>query len=442
MVGGDTDRQETDERRLHRRAVLAGLGLSAAVALAGCPGDDEQIEQSQSDADTEVSDSQHGSLDTETVTGTARPPPEYRDFVPAALDEIPAITYTTPGDFTDTVSHRIQNELASEMGYLGLRFERFEYVASIGNTNVAQGLIDQSAVGRSIYNTSYDHVGEYGALDLYDRTDDRDRTLAIGDETVIVADDQWDEAREAIEDIVDVKRGTATGLHETNETFDLITDRVGSASAGWLLPLAGFALEPEPELWAKSFRFGQETVSSVDTYLFQPAVTEADLDPWIEELRRNLQARVAEGRDSLFDRSAGEFGVTVEQQADVTIVVFARQLDRENSDSAQTTFPQVTSSETPLITWGIRDEGDRITVTHEAGEPIDAERLTVLSDGNDPERDSTDQQFSDEFERVEPGDQLLLDSEGSQNLERISNLVVTAELSSGNRYRMLIYHRD
>jgi len=70
------------------------------------------------------------------------------------------------------------------------------------------------------------------------------------------------------------------------------------------------------------------------------------------------------------------------------------------------------STPTPAVTWLVDRDGAAATatVTHAAGDPVEAERLTLeTSDGE------TDRQFADAYETVDPGDSVTIAFEAASD---------------------------
>lgn len=370
-----------DERKYYtRRKVLAGTLGAGMVASAGCltamPSLGQQI--------------RFGRVD-EPTSG----PPIYRDWIPAEGTDsefgLSSLVFIQPGSLgIESVGHGAtlwSTIIKQQLDYVGMDFESFDYVLAYDDFVVARGDIDWSAVESTIARTSYERAGEYETLTLY-RRDDTNRTLGIGDDVMVGG--RGDTAQAAIERVYDTGRGTRTRRHETDQEFATVTERVGaspslSLGTGPMLPYDDSPDHPDSEWSTMEYRFDDEYVYLITTLVYPEgeSVPTRHLEETVYESDHAVSAT------NVDIRADGRFGVIVIQLTHSEIRAMNDRPDGYHE---------------PFITWGIKDDGDTLTLVHETGDTVDASWLSVEIDG-----EPTDEQFGDEFDTVGPGDRLGID---------------------------------
>lgn len=376
-----TNRSTPTRRGVLGAALAGGLSLSAGC-LTSVPSLGQQVN--------------FGRVDEPPVEE-----PVYRDWIPADRMDDPGtgigIQFVHPGNLgRDTIGAANsfwRDIMVTQMDYVGIEFETFDYGISLGSETLAVGAIDHSAVDRTIERTSYQSAGQYESLQLYHR-EDTDRTIAVGDDVVVSS--THDDARSRIETLYDTGQGTNSRAHEVDDEFALATDRIGSCpslhlSQGSTNPSNERESLPESQWSAMGFRFDETYVYYVSTYLYPPgeAASQRDLEEFVHD---NARATSSLNVDV---RTDDRFGVIVMQLSHETY------LDQSGGDP---------SFRSPHITWGVQANSDTITLIHEAGDSVDADVLTVQARAADGEYEPTDEQFTDSFDTVDPGDRLTVDT--------------------------------
>lgn len=374
-----------------RRRLLSGLATACGAAVAGCttlPAFGQQV--------------RFGSVDR-PETG----PPDYRDWIPTRdrSDQFDgfrtSVEYLEPGtrgrDLLGTPYGG--TGVKPGMDHVGVDLSGFEWAAEARGSVVAKGTVETETVETALDGTGYDRYGSYGGYTVYER-DDLQRVLAHGDEYVLFSG-YIDEPMQFIEPIIDAGSGRQTRLHEAESRFEALTDSVRAPPWVRVRPGSVTVDGSEAVMEARSVDFGDSTVYPGRAFVFEESadVSEQDVRDSISEYPEALEANRVE--------------VTVDGPVATAVAKLPPETFRE--------LDNVALYDQPIITWGLAWEpGDSTAVlTHEAGDPVDAETLRVYlkdiagtaNDGTDGPQppDPADEQFSDSHDRIEPGDSLTLD---------------------------------
>lgn len=374
------------------------------------------------------------------VYDPAPDPPIYRDWVPEVVgggEEKPTVIYTTPSNLgADTVGIPFTigwTVITSRMDYVGVDLRSAAYAVSISgfpteeqsddSVTVVRVPVDRSAVHATLDRTSYEHAGEYENLELFTR-ETPDRTVAIGDEVLLGATGQG--ARSRIERTFDTWQGTEPRLVDADDEFRTVTDRVGASPFLHLGPSQPRRSDssgdhPKAEWSTMEYRFDDEYSYVITTRVFPEGV---------EPSRRYLEEYIHQRTDGFEPyqvdiRTDGRYGVVAMQAPQETMV-----------DSAD----RPAGFWEPHSTWDVDDDGERITLTHEAGDPIDASLLTVEIGLEYGSSEEAEQQFSDQFETVTPGDSLTVDLPERLEIDGLS--IVGSVPNTENTWQLLRYSRD
>lgn len=390
--------EETDDTP-SRRAVLAGIATAAGAATSGCttlPSFGQQV--------------RFGSVET-----PATDRPRYRDWLPhfelpdgaRADDDIVRahVEYLEPGNRgRELLGTPVGGQsVKPAMDHVGIEFESIDWAVEYRRSVVARTTVDVPTVERALDPTGYEPYGSYEGYRLYER-DDLNRVIAVGEESLVFSG-YVSEPTEYVTRYIDAGAGRTTRRHEAQDGFGSITDEVGAPS--WTRIRAGtFNVGGSTaRLRARSVEFDDERVYAGRQFLFEAGadVTESEIRAQISQYPEALEA------------------TRVDVQVDGPLVTVVGQLPPESYRTVST----VELYDQPIITWGLDwSEGDTTaTLTHEAGDTVDASVFTVglqpLSSRTDSEGDPsprpsrpTDEQFADHYDRIEPGDSLSIDVGG------------------------------
>lgn len=323
-------------------------------------------------------------------------PPSYRRWLPAGsalprnADLDPGyVGHATPGHLGGDVvgvANRLPHSLQKpRLDYFGIGYESYDRVLglhSLGATYVLEGAIDAATVTGTLVESGYEAAGTYAGYDVFDRSD-RSRTAAVSGDAVVWAGGE--ESTSTVEAVVDAERGAVPRHHEADETFALATDRIGASPWTWF-GAPGLHDVGDPGVTALSYRFDDRGVYYVHHLVYPPGRTVAE-----REVRSALE----------------ENGRATEQYA-VDVGIEGRVVTVEMRQSHEAAVENLPSGRWPQVTWGVDRESDAITVRHEAGETVAAERLEVVV-AADGDRTPTGTQFADVHETVGPGDALTVD---------------------------------
>lgn len=394
-----------------RRRVLAGLCGGTLAATAGClttmPSLGQQV--------------QFGSVDEPSASE-----PIYREWIPDQLpneDRRGGMLYISPNEQLRSLFSIGHSVILSQLDYVGVNFDEFDHAMSIGSVAVALGSIGSDIVADAFDGTGYSETEPIGELMTYSR-DDTNRTVAVGDGIVLSASHtEPSDRRDGIEHVYNTGQGEAARLVDTDATFDQVSDRIGaspftSLNTGGTNSFDGNEEHPDSDWWSTEFRFDDEYAYYITTLAYPPDE---------EASRRYLE-------ETVYDGGLAHDARNVDVRVDGRFGVIVSQFNRAGP------FDDDSEMETPHVTWGVKDDAD-LTISHEAGDAVDAGLLRVEGRGTgtgSPEPLST--QFDDEFDRVEPGDQLVLPASAVEAYHSIS--IVIDPPNDDSRWIIFDYNRD
>jgi hypothetical protein len=276
--------------------------------------------------------------------------------------------------------------------HVGVGVTNYDRIVRYGRAYAVEADVDRAEVRETLAATGYEPAGSHRGFDLYDRQD-LPRAVAAGDVGLVFV--AGEAAPSDAKAVVDARTGPSRRYHETNETFDLLSGAAGAHPFTWFHELD----EDDPRLAsATSFAFDADGVYYVWTWVYPEEETPS---------KRAVQRELAEARDpdvGVDPRSAMDVDVRIDGQ----VVTVERRQGHERFRESNHEEPPP-----PQVTWGLDHDRDGATVTlrHEAGDPVPADRLSVdyapiIHDGDEP---TIGTQFADEYEVVEPGDSLTVD---------------------------------
>ncbi|MDS0242409.1 MULTISPECIES: hypothetical protein [unclassified Haloferax] len=240
------------------------------------------------------------------------------------------------------------------LDYFGIGFDRYDHLVDSVFGSVIEASFERSSVGQTLTESGYDRSGAYRGYDVFDR-DDGPRRVAVGDDTIVFTSaNLHDEPN--LEALVDTGAGERPRYHEIDSDFEQLTAAAGGPShVGVNTTIHGPT--GRPAMLADGFRFDRENVYQVVHY--QYTTDRVPTKEAIESEFRREHYRFADAAET-FDVYIDGRLATVETRVP---------LRPDGEIDPRYRLPQVT--------WGLAyDEAtDCVTVRHEAGETVPADRL-------------------------------------------------------------------
>lgn len=368
-----------------RRTLLkqAGLVAIASASLSGCT-------ESLPPLGSRV---QYGRVNTPDVNAD----PTYRQWLPAAsalpTDDLDLgyVNYVQPGNLgqqeagaVNKDAHFFQKPYLDEFG-----LDYGDYDAVIGlhhttkSTYVLEGDISTETVTHTLLDSGYSAAGSYQDYDFFDYADSP-RLAAVSPTAIVWS--HHEQSTAIVEAVIDANRGAVPRHHETDDVFAQATNAIGAGS--WTM-IGGLGIDPTGAALIRSMTYmpADDGIYYVHKQLYpeNDVVSEQTLRDALEENTRARDSR------------------SVDIQIDGQIATIAM---HQPHKSLQTDYADVT---VPVITWGIENDGKALTIRHEAGDTTPAESITVsVQSGSEMSR--VESQFSDNFDRIQPGDTLTIDA--------------------------------
>lgn len=402
--------------RCSRRTLLGGLGGTLAAgttALAGCMSTLPPLGRRV----------RYGRVDS-----PARQEPSYGDWLPAPgalehgngdpIDPLSTAVYTTPGNLgREIIGADLSlgsSIMRASLDYFGVGFDAYDWALGVGPGIVLAGDVPVDDVDRTLTSTVYEPAGDHLDFGLYRR---RDRDRAVGVSGTHVVFGLGDRAMETVRTVIEVGRGRRDGVVDADDDAGLFVDAVGASPFTWYEPdFYGFdrpgerdgPLDTEPVVSAHSYQFTEEAM-----FFLVDALFEAGDVPSRGVVQDELESRSMALQSLGVDVSMTDRLVTVEMRIDAADV---------NRDASQLVVPQVT--------WSAHydEAADVLTVTHHAGDPVDARSLRVqLDDGPATDR------LEPTTGTIEPGDALTVDLSGTET----ENVRIYTSTVDGDRQSIL-----
>lgn len=358
-------------RQSSRRRFLAGLGGAGVVAAAGCV---RRGQQAASSVDY-----------PETAEAT------FRRWLPAP-DALPG-----KADGYDAMHLRLGDLLASDdlpddgatlrnlfartgRDPLGIDSAEVREVVKIDlvDATVLLGAFDTDAVEAAAVRAGYTATTTDRGVHHYERSA-RGYALAVGTHAIVQS--RHDEAATVVRRVLDAAADETDRYPEVDPGFERLSGELGG-TLSWIHPGDEFRKPAGAVRSANGQDFVGGRAFFVQLYRFEDA--EAATEGAV--------------RDAVADSG----GVPHRAPLDVTVdgrlgrAEYARDVDALYDEDR----PLV-----PIVAWAFEPEaatGD-VTVTHRAGDPVDAARLSLQADG-----EPTDRQFADVHDTVGPRDRLTV----------------------------------
>lgn len=375
---------------MDRRQLLKATGALSAVGLsgasAGClsllPPTGQQV--------------RYGRVD---VPGPTSDDPVYRKWIPAD-SELPDLEYVdsasamhwqfvTPGnlgfDEIGTAFTIGASVIKSASDYVGYAFDSYDYALGLGSLGtVAEGEFDADAVAETMAKTDYEEVGTYRDYTLYDRTD-IPRLVAVSESAIIQS--RGENRQTKAETLVDAGDGRIERYHETDDDFATFSEWVGTYPS----MMEGFWFtesDVSPEQSVMGYTFDEDAAYYIHHGQFAEGETPE---------RKKLKQLI----DENLSRARRAYSVDIEmdgRQVSVEIRMDETEVNKMNPEDQQ-----------PLVTWGVDQNGETVTIHHEAGDPIPTDKLEFEPVNAIVEKPA-------KGTRIEPGDTLTFDT-GDMGME-------------------------
>ena len=297
--------------------------------------------------------------------------------------------------------------ITSGIDWFGYEYTHYDRALMIDRAFVLVGEIDRSTVDAALAKTAYKSANTYEGYVLYDRTDIR-RTVAVGDDAIVFSNDEYSEQN--VMAVVDAGDGRIERYHEADEDFDRVLDASGGRLFNWFMPTEITVVQ------ATSSVHDDEHVYLVHHRLYadEEAISKEELEEQYESGGWEINPQVTE------------------VHSDGRLATVLQQFDREKYLGVTSDF------DWPQVTWGIdhNENSGQVTLRHEAGDSIEAKLLTISHE--QPGADHlANAQFDDEYETVEPGDDLTFDLPTQSDTEQI----FVSYSPDGDSETLLINHR-
>jgi len=393
------------DSRVTRRALL-GAGATALAATAGCSG-----------LPPLGSRVNFGKVD---APGSGQP--VYRTWLPAPTAAGSETTFGHVEDSQDRPGYifnyseppafeggpvplnQARDWNVPTLDYFGVGFDSYERVVSVdfGTAVAIEADVDRGTVTDTVTTSGYDAEGTYRDYDLFSRSDIR-RVLAVRGDAMLFATGERADAD--VRAMADARAGELARFHERNEDRAVLTDAAGSRP--WLLyGFGGFVRKELTEHLVGEITgldYDDDHVYTYYTFLFDDAAV-VDKTAIQNAMRDRIRS----------DEDLGPFGpdtLTADIDVDGRVVSVESRHRREEFLQSDRTTPM------PQITWGIDEDtaAGRLTIRHEAGDSVDASTVYLRYNPPDWTQETSEtledpRQFVAEYDTVEPGDSLTLDT--------------------------------
>lgn len=405
---------ENRERRRLLRAIGAGLAAGGGASTAGCLASMPTLGQQIRYADVDVPDAGD---------------PIYREWVPArsAIDHGDGgwrtVRYATPNAMgkgvvgaTDPLP---EQTVKARIDYLGVGYEHYDHVVSVGPVTVCLGSFDAATVRETVLTSGYEEIGAYEGYDLFERTN-LTRGVAVRDGTILFrhrAHTSGPLETADLETVIDTEAGRVPRRADEDDGFDAVARMTGAHPTVQLFEGWGPIVRELSETF--SARSSSMAYAYDEEYVYHRTVCRfeegADLTSREVEdvLTRENKVVEAHGVEAAID--------------DPYLWVDIRETHEEFRSRVgdERRYPQVT--------WGVTVDGDGtgFTVSHDGGDPVDAALLTLFFDSRGRVDPGIDPQFGDEFDVVEPGDSLTVGGLEGERDESVALLYSPPETNDG-----------
>jgi hypothetical protein len=377
-----------------RRRFLAGAGAAGLLAGPGC------LRRLQAAATT--------------VDYPATPAPDYRRWLPAPGTLPDGETYDAMhlrladlvgNDDVPGQAAGLRNLFArTGRAPLGVDPGRIRAVVKVAlvEATTLLGSFDPGSVGAAARKAGYERTGTHRGFELYERADEPHALAASG--TAIVQA-RHDEAATVARRVVDAGRGEVDRYHEVDDGFERLSDAVGG-TLSWVHGGEGF----DPPAGVVRSATGQ---ALVDGRVFFALV---------------YRFESAEAATAAAIREAAAGNGRLPRMAPLDVTVDGRLGRAEFARDAASVLEERPLQ--PIVAWAFDREATagRVTVTHRAGDPVRADRLSLRTDDG-----PTGRQFADDHGTVRPGDAVTVSVETGEDLRVVWEVAQSASTMAASR---------
>jgi len=268
----------------------------------------------------------------------------------------------------------------------GIAFEDIEAVINPMPlwTSVVVGSYDADAVVETLLGTGYEEMGTRGEFTLFEGT--LGQRAAVKDGAVIWTHELY--GNDLLEAVIDAHRGEVPRLHEYSDAAAALTEAIGRPDR--IQSSVGVDAEERLEITRAN---GYAQLTDFDG--------ERSHESFVVQFPEAQQAEALDEsvlRDAIGDRLSGD-GVDA-------VRTDGRRIRLDGTTPTAEFGADVDGTTVPVVTWTVEYDAfaSKLTVEHAAGDPVDADRLTLETDVGD----SYDRQFADEYETVGPEDSVTL----------------------------------
>ena len=392
---------QTSQNGIGRRQALTGVGLGAIGLLSGCstlPAFGQRI--------------RYGTVDQPSQSA-----PFYREWLPEPEGyplSATRIEYVEP-------SNRGQSLFGAPYGghytkrnidYIGMDFDAFDWLLCANGHTVGSVDVDADKINQTIPKTSYEQFDEYSGYDIYKR-DDMRRTVGIGDERIIYSG-FGSEPIDEIKRFIDVGAGRVQRWHEANEDLARLIEAAGAAP---VTHLGG----TRTEINSQQADFEGLTINTDESHVYPRWLL---LFPdGVNITRSEIENHIAQSASALDPTR-----IDIEQTGQLVSLLAKIRPEEFRTIASDRPFNHMAIGQSgnvyrqEFITWGFSHDAENnvVTVKHEAGDSINASRLTLYTvdttaKNADERYTEAPEQFADTYEVVQPGDTRQVEVNTTEN---------------------------
>ncbi|MFD1589308.1 hypothetical protein ACFR9U_20210 [Halorientalis brevis] len=356
-----------DDERSSRRAVLQACGGALATgltALSGCG--------SLPPLGPEI---KYGSVTVPTA-GEAT----YQKWLPAAETFPPAAdvddgydvqVYAPPPDAAPdwTRNNYQRHHLVSSTDFVGVGIDDVDLALGTDVAAVLLGDIPTLDVHETLAQTSYEPVGTDGNYEIYTRPD-TERAVGVSSDAVVFG--TGSPARENLTTVLAARRGDVPRYDAQNSDFATVAAHTGVRRWAWLWPgeIRGTFrryenVKADIEGLGMAFDHDESGAYYVETWLFP-----SEYDVTVGEVKTALKQH---------GQAVNATAVDVDVSGRTATIAMTAPIEEFREDYSPGAL-------TPSVTWSAKYSADaqRLTITHEAGDSIPLDTLTIQDHGVDP----------------------------------------------------------
>ena len=347
--------------------------------------------------------------------------PAYRDWLPApsafpddseSADGYDVLVHVPPGDDAPAWARGSlpRTLVVDATDYVGFHVDDAEFVVGTDTAAVLVGDVDRGVVRETIARTSYEPAGADGDYDVYARPD-RDRVVAVGPDALAFGFGAA--PRASVATILNAGRGEVPRYHAVDDDAAALFDSAGMRRWAWHWPsgvgrATGNDVREDTVGWATTFDHRNGGAYFVETWVFP-----TDYDLTVGSVKGALKREGLFGSTDAVDVTAVDVSVTG-RVATIGAYLAPDVVQDELADAA---------GPAPYVTWRAGFDAERLTIHHEAGDPVETAHLSVEA----PDLTVDAAEAGDVGSHVEPGEALT---------------VSTSALGAGDTVRLVLDEPD